>query len=80
MKAYLGRPGWDGLDAVEDGKVFGIYHGGNRTLYDYAFLQFVAKGLYPDAFADVDPQASLERFFATYMPVEFKGTYMTKLP
>ncbi|WP_138935137.1 ABC transporter substrate-binding protein [Roseovarius arcticus] len=80
MKAYLGRPGWDGLDAVKNGKVFGIYHGGNRTLYDYAFLQFVAKGLYPDAFADVDPQASLERFFATYMPVEFKGTYMTQLP
>lgn len=80
MKAYLGRPGWDGLDAVKNGKVFGVYHGGNRTLYDYAFLQFVAKALYPDAFVDVDPQASLENFFATYMPVEFKGTYMTKLP
>ena len=80
MKAYLGRPGWDGLDAVKNGKVFGIYHGGNRTLYDFAFLQFVAKGLYPDAFADVDPQASLEQFFETYMPVAFKGTYMTQLP
>lgn len=80
MTAYLGRPGWAGLDAVKNGKVFGIYHGGNRTLYDFAFLQFIGKGLYPDAFADVDPQASLERFFATYMPVEFKGTYMTQLP
>lgn len=80
MRAYLGRPGWDGLDAVKTGKVFGVYHGGNRTLYDYAFLQFIAKALYPDAFADVDPQASLDQFFATYMPVEFKGTYMTKLP
>ncbi|WP_298857620.1 ABC transporter substrate-binding protein [uncultured Sulfitobacter sp.] len=80
MTAYLGRPGWGSLDAVKNGKVFGIYHGGNRTLYDYAFLQFVAKGLYPDAFVDVDPQASLERFFKLYMPVEFKGTYMTQLP
>ncbi len=51
MKAYLGRPGWDGLDAAKNGKVFGIYHGGNRTLYDYAFLQSVAKGLYPDVFS-----------------------------
>lgn len=80
MQAYLGRPGWDGLDAVKDGKVFGIYHGGNRTLYDYAFLQFLAKAMYPEAFADVDPQAALDRFFATYMPVKFKGTYMTQLP
>lgn len=55
-------------------------HGGNRTLYDYAFLQFLAKAMYPEQFADLDPQASLDRFFATYMPVEFKGTYMTQLP
>ena len=80
MQAYLGRPGWDGLDAVKNGKIFGIYHGGNRTLYDYAFLQFLAKAMYPEQFADVDPQAALDRFFATYMPVEFKGTYMTQLP
>ena len=80
MRAYLGRPGWDGLDAVRNGRVFGVYHGGNRTLYDYAFLQFVAKALYPDAFGDLDPQAALDRFFATYMPVAFAGTYMTRLP
>lgn len=80
MRAYLARPGWDGLDAVKNGKVFGVYHGGNRTLYDYAFLQYLAKAMYPDLFADMDPQASLDRFFATYMPVTFKGTYMTQLP
>lgn len=80
MQAYLGRPGWDGLDAVKNNKIIGVYHGGNRTLYDYAFLQFLAKAMYPEQFADVDPQAALDRFFATYMPVEFKGTYMTQLP
>jgi ABC-type Fe3+-hydroxamate transport system substrate-binding protein len=80
MQAYLGRPGWEGLDAVKNGQVFGVYHGGNRTLYDYAFLQFLAKAMYPEAFADVDPQAALDRFFATYMPVKFQGTYMTQLP
>lgn len=80
MQAYLGRPGWDGLDAVKEGKIIGIYHGGNRTLYDYAFLQFLAKAIYPEQFADVDPQATLNRFFATYMPVAFEGTYMTVLP
>ena len=80
MKAYLERPGWDGLDAVKNGKIIGIYHGGNRTLYDYAFLQYLAKAMYPEHFADMDPQAALDRFFANYMPVDFKGTYMTQLP
>lgn len=80
MQAYLGRPGWDAMDAVKEGRVFGVYHGGNRTLYDYAFLQFLAKAFYPEEFADLDPQAALDRFFATYMPVQFSGTYMTQLP
>ena len=80
MTAYLGRPGWDGLDAVRNNRIIGVYHGGNRTLYDYAFLQFLAKAMYPEVFADLDPQASLDRFFDTYMPVQFKGTYMSQLP
>ena len=80
MRPYLDRAGWQGLDAVRAGKVYAIYHGGARTLYDYAFLQFIAKALHPEAFADVDPQANLDRFFATYMPIRFAGTYMTQLP
>lgn len=80
MRPYLDRPGWGELDAVENGQVYAVYHGGNRTLYDYAFLQFLAKALYPQSFADVDPQAALDRFFETYMPVQFQGTYMTRLP
>lgn len=80
MRPYLERPGWNELDAVENGQIFGVYHGGNRTLYDYAFLQFLAKALYPETFADLDPQAALDRFFATYMPVQVDGTYMTHLP
>ncbi len=80
MAAYMDRPGWADLDAVKNGAIFGIYHGGNRTLYDYAFLQFLAKAMYPEEFGNLDPQASLDRFFETYMPIAFKGTYMTQLP
>lgn len=80
MRPYLDRPGWSGLPAVQNGQVYGIYHGGARTLYDYVFMQYIAKALHPSAFADVDPQANLDRFFAAYMPIEFSGTYMTKLP
>ena len=80
MQPYLARPGWAELAAVKAGEVHALYHGGSRTLYDFAFLQYVAKALYPEAFADVDPQANLESFFRTYLPIEAKGTYMTRLP
>ena len=76
---FTERAGWDEIDAVKSGEVHAIYHGGARTLYDYAFLQYIAKTLHPDAFADVDPEATLAQFFENYMPVSFNGTYMTKL-
>ena len=79
MRPYLARSGWDTIEAVKNGRVHGLYHGGARTLYDYAFLQYIAKTLHPDAFSDVDPQASLERFFKEYLPIEAKGAYMTRL-
>ena len=80
MKPYLNRAGWGELNAVKAGNIHAIYHGGARTLYDYVFLQYLAKALHPELFADVDPQANLEAFFAKYMPIQFKGTYMTRLP
>lgn len=80
MQPYMNRAGWSGLSAVKDGNIHAIYHGGARTLYDYVFLQYLAKALHPDLFADVDPQANLEAFFAKYMPIQFQGTYMTRLP
>lgn len=79
IKPYLKRSGWDTLDAVKNNQVHGLYHGGARTLYDYAMLQHIAKTLYPEAFKDVNPQATLERFFGEYLPIEAKGTYMTRL-
>ena len=39
----------------------------------------LAKQLHPDQFEDVDPQATLDGFFAKYMPIQFNGTYMTQL-
>lgn len=80
MRPYLSRAGWADMTAVKNGDVHALYHGGARTLYDYAYLQYIGKVLYPDAFADVDPQATLERFFDEYLPIDARGAYMTRLP
>ncbi len=79
MAAYAERPGWSSLPAVKNGELHAVYHGGARTLYDYSFLQYIAKILHPEAFADVDPVANQERFYETYLPIKADGSFMVKL-
>ncbi|WP_272005737.1 ABC transporter substrate-binding protein [Roseovarius sp. ZX-A-9] len=76
MRAYLGRPGWAELPAAQDGQLFGIYHGGTRSISDFAYFRFLGKVLHPEAFADVDPQAELAKFYADWLPVRLDGTFM----
>jgi ABC-type Fe3+-hydroxamate transport system substrate-binding protein len=80
LRRYLKLPGWSGLAAVKSGQIHAVYHGGVRTLYDYVFLQYLAKSLHPEVFKDLDPKAALTQFFDAYMPIGVSGTYMTRLP
>ncbi len=79
MRAYTKRPGWSDLNAVKNGEVHAVYHGGTRTLYDFTYLQYIAKQLYSDAFADVDPLANLREYYRTWLPIKAEGTFMLKL-
>ncbi|WP_145106736.1 ABC transporter substrate-binding protein [Cereibacter sediminicola] len=78
IAAYLGRPGWTDLPAAREGRVYGIYHGGSRTLSDFAFVRYVAKAIHPDAFADVDPAAELAQFYRDWLPVAPEGPFMVR--
>ncbi|MEC7674161.1 MAG: hypothetical protein VYB89_01415 [Pseudomonadota bacterium] len=62
------------------GQVYAVYHGGARTLYDFAYLQYLAKTLHPDLFADVDPAANLAAYLDKNNPVRLTGTNMPRLP
>ncbi len=79
LAAFTQRPGWSQLDAVKNKAVYGLYHGGARTLYDYTFLQFIAKALYPKAFADIDPVANHRRYYEQWLPVKAEGAFMVSL-
>ena len=79
LSKFLGRPGWSNLAAVKSKQIHALYHGGARTLYDYAFLQYIGKTLYPEAFADIDPEQTHRRFYETYLPVSAEGVFMTRL-
>ena len=79
LKQYTARPGWDGLTAIQKGRLHAIEHGLCRTLFDYVAMQYIAKQLYPQEFADVDPVDSFRAYHAKYLPVPFSGTWMTSI-
>ncbi len=79
LMPYTKRPGWNNLDALKTSEVHAVYHGGARTLYDFTFLQYIAKVLYPTAFSDIDPVANHRKFYETYLPVAAEGVFMFKL-
>ncbi len=76
IKPYLEREGWDALSAYKNNRVYGLNHGMSREIFDFAAFQFIAKALYPDLFADVDPEKNLETFYDKYLPVDFSGVWM----
>jgi ABC-type Fe3+-hydroxamate transport system substrate-binding protein len=78
LNGYKARPGWSGLKAIKNGNLYAIHHGIARTLFDYVGMQFIAKAMYPDQFADIDPEGSLRDYFAKYLPVAYEGTWLLK--
>lgn len=76
MTPYTQRVGWEKLDAIKNGKVFAVDHGGLRTIYDYVYVQYIAKALYPELFVDVEPVENLKNFYKEYLPIKPEGTFM----
>jgi len=78
MMQYARRAGWLQLPAVKNQRIYALYHGGARTVYDFIFVQYLAKALYPSAFADVDPQHNLAQFYHEYLPIEAEGVFLLR--
>jgi iron complex transport system substrate-binding protein len=72
---YLARPGWKDQKAVRSGNVNAVEHGLSRTLFDIVATQFIAKRLYPEALADLDPEKTFREIHAKYLPVAYSGTW-----
>ncbi len=79
LAPYAKRQGWAGLNAVRNGQVFAVEHGLCRALFDYTATQCIAKAIFPDRCADLDPVAELRRYHEQFLPVAFDGTWMARL-
>ncbi|HFC8542568.1 TPA: ABC transporter substrate-binding protein [Neisseria weaveri] len=79
LAGFTRRAGWGDLPAVQNRRVYGIYHTTSRSLSDLASAQFIAKTLYPEAFADIRPEQTYLDFHRKYLPVTPEGTFFVRL-
>ena len=70
-----GRPGWDGLTAVNSGRYHAVWHQFYNSPYHFVALQQFAKWFYPELFADVDPTANFDEFHRRFLPIDYSGTF-----
>lgn len=79
LAKFLTRAGWEDIPAVKNNRVYGLYHSASRSISDLASAQFMAKALYPEAFADVDPLKTYMDFHKQYLPITPHGTFFIQL-
>ncbi len=75
LAGFINRTGWADLPAVQNNRVYGLYHTMSRSISDLAAAQFMAKALYPDTFKDVDPEKTWHDYHKNYLPIEPQGTF-----
>nr|WP_284700975.1 ABC transporter substrate-binding protein [Robbsia betulipollinis] len=63
------RPGFAQLKAARDGQVYGIYHAFYNHAYNIVGVEYLAKILYPAAFATLDPTADWNAIIARFTQI-----------
>lgn len=71
----LSAPGFSALRAVEEGRAAGVWHLFNDFPVHIALIEYLAKTLHPQLFADLDPAATLTEIESRFSPVSVPGTW-----
>jgi len=67
------------LSAVKQQRAFALWHNFYLSPYHVVAAEFFAKALYPQLFADVDPQQTMQHLYQQFLPLEFSGTFWSQL-
>jgi len=70
----MNRPGFDKIDAVDNGRVF-IITSDAASVHPSIFSSYVAKWLHPELFEDMDPVAIHEEWLQKFLGIEYDGIY-----
>ncbi|WP_157314752.1 ABC transporter substrate-binding protein [Chitinibacter sp. GC72] len=75
LRHALSRTGFAQLKAVQSVRAYAVSHQFNYSAANVIAVQVMAKWLYPQQFAQLNPQASLQQFYQRFQPVPLAGTF-----
>ena len=78
LASFIDRPGWDGLKAVANKDVYGFTSFVGNANSKLIAINYIAKWLYPETFADLDPDAFFSQW-CTYMGFDQLEGYIAQL-
>ena len=79
LATLMEQPAFTGARAVQDGKVYAIWHQFYASPYQFAPIQQLAKWFHPELFADLDPDATFREFHEKFLPVPYEPGYWLAL-
>ncbi|WP_235860681.1 ABC transporter substrate-binding protein [Roseibium suaedae] len=79
LKGLMERSPFAMLPAVENGKVYAVWHQFYGVPYDFVPIQQFAKWFQPDLFKDLDPEQSFRTFHERFLPIAYKPGYFASL-
>lgn len=68
------------LAALRNGHSAVIWMNFYLSPWHIAATEFMAKTLYPQLFADVEPEQTLKQIFHDFLPIPYSGTYFAQIP
>lgn len=80
QRVVNGQPVLKEMRAVKDKRAYAAWHHFYDSPYNYLAIEWFAKAMHPDLFADIDPQADMKELHEKFLPVEASGTFWTGLP
>lgn len=75
LDSYLAKPEFQALDAVREGRAHSVWHNFYNSPFNIVVLEAFAHWIHPERFAELDPQATLQQIYESYLPFELEGTY-----
>ncbi|OXY81579.1 ABC transporter substrate-binding protein [Oceanimonas doudoroffii] len=75
LRHALSHAGLAQLQAVQQHRAFAIWHHFYNSPLNVVAVQAFARWLYPDTFAELDPQHTLTTLYQRFQPVPLNGTY-----
>lgn len=79
MRFHAERKGWPELKSVKTRRFYGIYHQFYTSPVHLVAMQVMAKWLYPEEFADLDPQKTMQEYHDRFSPIPLSGVFWAQL-